>query len=590
MDPADPPTDEQYQAMLNRTERLAAEFTESRQFETLTRHQQREAAFVIEGVGELLAAYEGVSIDDPDTRSLEAVCTQLYPAKISAEPDHFGAVAPVLAAFLRFLDDRGDLDDAEPLATAVEQLGDDIVEAAADPDNWGMAKSLLESGEIDADALREDIEEGGGGIHRLDLSEDVESGPLDTADPTTGPPSPTDPGGGPIPGLDQLDTAHVSEFSPEEREALIEAFDSISEESDAVLRTAATALFDPATERDPAAVFETTDLTPREMENALDEVLEVAGVEMPERRGDPDDLSVLDPEQVERFFDWYGRLLVYVNDRFDVVPEIDSYDEFVTAYLDETYPIREHLFEECDTAAVIADFVVENPADLPDAALSQIESWKDYETGEFVIVEHRETDTIFLDPDTPQAFAVTALESSYAETVPEAQLPAAVDDIVLLPFEGTIVTDPWVRIVPLSLLVGRQTGVDIDAAYEEAKHRFGIVESLPAGEELERTDAEKLRFYTKNKGNRERFTEEIEQLKDETDELARIYHEQLGKANARRLGREFRELGLEEAYVGIYDGQVVATAPTEAQLQEMLSAIMPDGKADHPYVYHYDPG
>lgn len=173
--------------------------------------------------------------------------------------------------------------------------------------------------------------------------------------------------------------------------------------------------------------------------------------------------------------------------------------------------------------------------------------------------------------------------------MPEDQLPAALDDIVLLPFEGAIVTDPWVQIDPIGLMVWRGMDVDIDAAYEKAKHRFGIVESLPAGEERERTDAEKLRFYTKNKENRERFAEEIEQLKDETDDLARIYHEQLGKANARRLGREFRELDLEEAYVAIYDGQVVATAPTEGRLEETLSAIMPDGKADHPYVYHYDP-
>lgn len=583
MGPNDPPSDEQYQAMLDRIDRLVAEFTESRQFEGLTRHQQREAEFVIENVGEFLAAYEGVPIDDPDSQSLDFVCTRLYPAKVSAEPDHFGAVAPVIAAFLRFLDDRGYLDDGEALAAHVEDLEDEIVEAATDPANWGMAKSLVISGEIDEAITPEEIEESTGELHRLNLPEDID--PLDSIDPTTSLPSPTDP----IPGTGPQDLTHGTQFSAEERKAILEAFDSISDESDTILHEAATALFDPPAERDPAAVFENTDITPREMEHALNEVLTKAGVEMENARGDTDDPLVLNPEQAERFFDWYGKLLVYVNNRFDVVSAIETYEEFAAAFRDETYPIREYLYSECNTADAIDDFVAENPAGLPDDALSQIEAWKHHETGEFAIVEHRETDTVFLDPDTPRAFAVTGLESSYAEIVPENQLPAALDDIVLLPFEGTIVTDPWVQIDPLSLMVWRQMGIDIDAAYEEAKHRFGIIESLPADEELERTDAEKLRFYTKNKENRERFAKEIEQLKDKTDELARIYHEQLGKANARRLGREFRELGLEEAYVAIYDGQVVATAPTEGQLEETLSAIMSDGKADHPYVYHYDP-
>jgi len=584
MEPDDPPSDDQYQAMLDRIDQLIAEFTESRQFEGLTRYQRREAEFVIENVGEFLAAYEGVPIDEPDSQSLDFVCTRLYPAKVSAEPDHFGAVAPVLVAFLRFLDARGYRDDGEALAAHVEDLEDEIVEAAADPANWGLAKSLVMSGEIDEAITPEEIKERTGELHRLDLPEGID--PLDAIESTTSPSSPTDA----IPGTEPQELTQDMQFSAEEREAILEAFDSISDESDTILHEAATALFDPAANRDPAAVFENTDITPREMEHALNEVLTKAGVDMERARGDTDDPLVLNPEQVERFFDWYGKLLVYVNNRFDVVPAIETYEEFAAAFRDETYPIREYLYTECDISDIIDDFVTENPAELSDAALSQIEAWKHHKTGEFAIVEHRETDTVFLDPDTPRAFAVTGLESSYAEVVPENQLPAALEDIVLLPFGGAIVTDPWVQIDPLSLMVWRQMGVDIGAAYEEATHRFGIVESLPVDEELERTDAEQLRFYTKNKENRERYAEEIEQLKDKTEELARIYHAQLGKASARRLGREFRELGLEEAYVAIYDGQVVATAPTEGQLHETLSAIMPDGKADHPYVYHYDPG
>ena len=298
----------------------------------------------------------------------------------------------------------------------------------------------------------------------------------------------------------------------------------------------------------------------------------------------------LDTDQAERFLELYGRLLVYVNNRFDVVPEIDSYEGFSTAFLDEIRPIRDRLYHDTDTEAIITEFVTENPAELSESALSQIEEWTAYETGEFAVVEHREGDTVFLDPEQPRAFAVTAVHDPYPEQFPPAELPMPVSDAVLLPFEDTIVSDGWLR--PDPILLGAWDmllDTDLDATDEEARHRYGVAATLPPEDEPDRSEAEKLRFYTKNKENRERFAEEIDRLKNESEELARIYHQQIGKGRARSLGREFREMGLDEAYVAIYDGQVVATAPTESAVRDTLSEIMPDGTTDHPYIYHYDP-
>lgn len=64
MHPTDRPSEEQYRAMLDRMEHLVAEFTESSQFESLTGHQKREAEFILENVGEFLAAYLDVPIDE----------------------------------------------------------------------------------------------------------------------------------------------------------------------------------------------------------------------------------------------------------------------------------------------------------------------------------------------------------------------------------------------------------------------------------------------------------------------------------------------------------------------------------------------
>lgn len=141
MESNDPPYEERYRKMLGRPERLVEAFLGSRQFERLTRHQRREAEFILDTVGEYLAAYEDVPIEDSDGRSLEFVSTVLYPAKVGTEPDHFGAVAPVLARFSRFLDDRGHLEDQ---------------------------------------FSRESIEESGKELHRIGLSE--QSGPPDGFD------------------------------------------------------------------------------------------------------------------------------------------------------------------------------------------------------------------------------------------------------------------------------------------------------------------------------------------------------------------------------------------------------------------------
>ncbi|QSG07620.1 hypothetical protein [Halapricum desulfuricans] len=378
----------------------------------------------------------------------------------------------------------------------------------------------------------------------------------------------------------------------EELAVVDEAIESLSPEQTAAIEEVLEALDGEAVVPERDTLFADLDTTPEEAQEALDILLtelEESDIDLGTGPGDDDSPSVLDTEQAERFLELYGRLLVYVNDRFDVVSGIDTYEEFSEAFMDEIYPIRERLYEE-DAESLIADFVAENPAGLSESELEVLREWRDYEFCEFAaVVEHRDDDTIFVEPEAPQAFAVTAIHDPFEQQFPEPVLPVILNDLVLLPFEGEIVHDGWLLSEPLGPMMLDLLDMDIETAYGEAKHSHGIVESLPPGEGSGTSDAERLRFYTKNEENRERFADEIEQLRSRSDELERIYHEQMGKAQARRLGREFRDLDLREAYVAIYDGQVVATAPTEDALAEALSSIMPEDAVDHPYIYHYDP-
>lgn len=289
--------DEQYDAMLDRVETLSSAFTDSRHFEELTRHQQQEASFIVEGVGELLYGYEDVTLEECDMGHLETVCTQIYPAKVSVEPDHFGAVAPVVAALFRFLVDRGSHPSGDALAAHVKGLGDEIVAAAADPSNWGLAKSTA-------------MGEPRSGMSTRGLAGDLADIPADSA---TG--------------------ATTHDLTPAELAVLDDAIDSLSAESRAALETVTEALIEPGMPANADAVFDTVGVTPEQYRAAMDEAL--SNLEASDAIGTPgdDDPAVLDTGQAERFLELYGRLLVYVNDRFEIVPEIDTYEQFETSFL-----------------------------------------------------------------------------------------------------------------------------------------------------------------------------------------------------------------------------------------------------------------
>lgn len=290
----------------------------------------------------------------------------------------------------------------------------------------------------------------------------------------------------------------------------------------------------------------------------------------------------------ERFIDLYEHLLAYVNTEYDEVAGIETAADARQREDTELRPIRNRLYEE-NTEQLIDDFVDENPPGLPTDELDTIHQWTDYEFGEFVVVRHLSDYAVFLDwDDPPQAFGVKASKVPFEALWEEAALPVMVSKTALLPFEGTIINDGWMAIKPI--IFGGTISTDIDDAYEEAKHRFDIIETLPAPqEEAEPDDTEQLRFYMKNKRNRNRYAEEIEALKDKSLELEQIYHEELGKAQARSLGRELRETDLNEAYFAIYDERIIASGTTTEQVQEILDDIMPDGKENHPYIYHFNP-
>ena len=479
-------SDEELDAILEQVSEWGRTFERTHLFEGLTSRQRAEAGPIVMTIAELLYAYEGRRPEEWDRESLERVTTEVYPASVAGGVEHFEDVAPVLAAFLTFLGDRGDIDRGDALAAAVEEFGETIVSRAEDPEHWGMGKSMIHDA-VDAAGR----------------------------------------------SLDEVET--------------------------------------------------TAD---------LDAILEAAGVQeldLPETTSTaPPDPSVLERDRALRFEELFDSLLAYANDRNDVLEGIETVADLTTASPEEVYQIRNRMIAD-GLEDMIDAYVAATPHGLAEADYQQIARWRHAIHGSFVVMEYRPEHVIFLEPDEPRAYAVKNVAYPLARHWPESALPLAVSEVLLLPFDGVIVADGLIEHDPIAEMMWDEGDLDIEQRYGEAKHRFGVAERLPPPEDTQATPVEELRYYLKNEANRERYAEQIDELKGQSAELDRVYHEELGKAAARGLGRRFRELDLRAAYVAIYDGQVVATAASEQALSETLEAIMPPRKADDPYVYHYDP-
>ena len=78
---------------------------------------------------------------------------------------------------------------------------------------------------------------------------------------------------------------------------------------------------------------------------------------------------------------------------------------------------------------------------------------------------------------------------------------------------------------------------------------------------------------------------EILDLRDQSPELERVYHQERGKADARRIGRRLRDAGVGQGWFALFEGMVVASAPNRESLIHRVAEILPPSKASMPYLY-----
>jgi hypothetical protein len=190
----------------------------------------------------------------------------------------------------------------------------------------------------------------------------------------------------------------------------------------------------------------------------------------------------LTPEEVERFYAIWKPLILFVNRRLRLVPDMLSADLAGPWDPHHVLTIRDALWAD---DALREAFVAENPAGLPAEDLAMVESWRHRRAGAFYILRHLKKHSLFLEEKAATVYAVLGLASPLDEIVPFVPCYAKT---VLLPFGDRIIYDSLM--VPYNITFGRGIRNRLEDSYRDAKERGAVVTSLLPADSVGREERE----------------------------------------------------------------------------------------------------
>lgn len=291
-------------------------------------------------------------------------------------------------------------------------------------------------------------------------------------------------------------------------------------------------------------------------------------------------MQLPEPE-IDHFYQLYKPLLVYTNQRFQITPDMKTPDDIEGYPFEETFKVREKIYQQPE---LLDDFITANSNILSSEDIAIVKSWKNFVKERFYIFRYLKNYTVFLTIEEPyKAYGVLALYSSFQEMF-GFSLPRLVD-AVLLPFKGKIIYDGL--FAGTNLWFGSNFRSSINDLYQEAKSKFGIITSLEQPiEELETDDTAKLKVYLKNERNRELYWQEIQTLIKRSSALERLYYQEIGKVYAKKYGKRFREIGLTDVWIALFEEMPIASGKTKAEVEKLVKQILPQQKREFVYIFH----
>jgi hypothetical protein len=185
----------------------------------------------------------------------------------------------------------------------------------------------------------------------------------------------------------------------------------------------------------------------------------------------------LSPEDVTLFYKLMWPLQSYVNQKQNILPNVDSVEVYAKDYnFEAKLPVRNALYEK---AELIDAFIDENPARLNDEELAMVWNWKNFVAGDFYIERYLKQGAVLIGGKPSQVYLVLGLMDSLEAMFQYYQRPPILVKTVLLPFKGQIIYDGLFQ--TYSVFFGGGIKGDLKETYLAAKQNQRIITTLEPG-------------------------------------------------------------------------------------------------------------
>lgn len=289
----------------------------------------------------------------------------------------------------------------------------------------------------------------------------------------------------------------------------------------------------------------------------------------------------LSENDVKHFYGLYHSLLFYANKKFKILKDLSSPSDLHGSSPREVKKLKDKLY---GSPELIDSFIKDNPMNFSSEDLEIVANWKNFVKGRFLIVRHLKNYTVFLDQsEPPRAYGVLGIITPLEEMI-GSNLPIMVE-ATLLPFKNKIVYDG--TLLPYNIIFGSGIRRSINDAYSQAKTNFGIITSLPfSSEKIRPSDSEMLKSYLKTEYSRDIHHEEIQELISKNPDLMTLYHEEMGKVDARDYRKRLRAIGIVEGWFALINGIIIASGRTREEVERILKSMLPAEKMKLVYIFH----
>jgi hypothetical protein len=200
------------------------------------------------------------------------------------------------------------------------------------------------------------------------------------------------------------------------------------------------------------------------------------------------------------FFELMWPLQFFVNQKLNILPSVQTLEDYSALSMDEKIKVRDVLF---DSKQWIDAFVKENPQQFSEDKLLMISKWRDFIKDDFYIERFLKKQAIFISSD-KHVYGVCGLYDGFDKMIHSSNLPLLIKT-VLLPFAGKIIYDGVLQ--GYNVYFGSGISSDLKETYLIAKQKNRIMESFesqsvtkPAkGQLLKNWEPEVTALYNKAK-------------------------------------------------------------------------------------------